>query len=397
MPNYAKESDSSLQANQPRYFFVKKLFDGKHFLSNQCIEVENGIIKAISLLSNIEEFLTYNKLNTQIVDELLVPGFIDIQVNGGGGVLFNQQPTFAGLKVMFNAHAQFGTTAMLPTVITDSIGIMQQAADAVAKAINDPYSGIIGIHFEGPHLSVAKKGAHSECYIRPISAAEWQIFSRKDLGKVMITLAPETVAVNDIKKLVSMGIKVSLGHSNANFSCSQAALSAGASCFTHLYNAMSPMQSRSPGMVGAALLADDAYCGLIVDGHHVDYAACQLAIKTKPQGKVCLVTDAMSLVGTKQGSFDFFNRKVTLENGKLTSTTGELAGSMLTMNQAVKNTVQHVNIELAQAIRMATIYPAACIEAATLGEIKVGNKANFVALSDNFNVCSTWVLGKQIF
>lgn len=397
MPSFSGESGNCLQANQPRYFLVKKLFDGKQFLSNQCIEVENGIIKAISPQSNIEAFLTYNKLDTQIVDELLVPGFIDIQVNGGGGVLFNQQPTFAGLKVMFSAHAQFGTAAMLPTVITDSIEIMQQAADAVAKAIKDPYSGIIGIHFEGPHLSVAKKGAHSERYIRPISTAEWQVFSRKDLGKIMVTLAPENVAINDIKKLVDMGIKVSLGHSNASFACSQAALHAGASCFTHLYNAMSPMQSRSPGMVGAALLADDAYCGLIVDGHHVDYAACQLAIKTKPQGKVCLVTDAMSLVGTNNNSFGFFNREVTLENGKLTSTTGELAGSMLTMNQAVKNTVQSVGIELAETICMASTNPAACIEEPTLGTIKVGSRANFVELTDDFSVCSTWVLGEQVF
>lgn len=380
-----------------QYFLVKKLFDGKNFLNNQCVEVENGFIKAISTFSNINEFSAVKTSEIQVIHELLVPGFIDIQVNGGGGVLFNQQPTAHGLKVLFNAHAKFGSTAILPTVITDAIEIMQKAADAIAEMVTDPYSGIVGIHFEGPHLSIAKKGAHSDRYIRAISDAEWQIFSRKDLGKIVVTLAPETFEADDIQKLVNMGVKVSLGHSNANFECSQAALAAGANCFTHLYNAMSAMQSRAPGMVGAALLADDAYCGLIVDGHHVDFAVCELAIKTKPKGKVCLVTDAMSLVGTNENSFGFFDREVTLENGKLTSTTGELAGSMLTMNTAVKNTVQHVNIERAEAFRMASEYPATFIGDPILGAIKIGCKANFVELTDEFSVCSTWVLGKKVF
>ena len=368
---------------------AKALFDGENFLADQVLTIEQG--KIIAIDQNI------HTADVRLLG-LVVPGFIDLQVNGGGGVLLNSTPSVAGIKKMMLAHAKFGTTAMLPTLITDTVEVMQVAADAIAQAIAKNTPGIIGVHFEGPHLSVAKKGAHSAEYIRAISDAEWQILTRKDLGKIIVTLAPENVLTSDISKMVELGIKVCLGHSNATYLQTQQALAAGADGFTHLFNAMSSLQGREPGMVGAALLNDQASCGLIVDGHHVDYASCQLALKTKPKGKVFLVTDAMPPVGTNEQEFAFFNRTVMLENGKLTSSTGELAGSVLDMATAVNNCVQQLNIPLAEALNMAALYPATYIvQQAKRGAIKVGMQADFVELNEQHQVLSTWIAGSLVY
>ena len=368
---------------------AKKLFNGEDFLLDQVLTIEQGKIIAIDDdITNIDESL----------QGLVVPGFIDLQVNGGGGVLFNRSPTVAGIKSIMQAHAQFGTTAMLPTLITDTVEVMQQAADSIAEAIKEKVPGIIGVHFEGPHLSVAKKGAHSEEYIRPISEQEWQVLSRQDLGAVIVTLAPENVLPSDIEKMVGLGIHVCLGHTNADYTTTQKAIDIGASGFTHLFNAMSPLQGREPGVVGAALLNDQTSCGLIVDGHHVDYVSCQLAIKTKPQAKVFLVTDAMPPVGTKDTEFAFFDRTVQLADGKLTSTTGELAGSVLDMATAVRNSVNHVNLPLAQALNMAAKNPADYIKQSHLrGMLMVYSQADFVELDEQQQVLSTWINGKQVY
>lgn len=367
---------------------VKKLFTGSRFLNDQVLLIEHGKIVAIDTnLDNVDKSLS----------GLVVPGFVDLQVNGGGGVLFNRTPTLAGLKTMMAAHAKFGTTAMLPTLITDQVLVMQQAADAIAEAIKFNVKGIKGVHFEGPHLSVAKKGAHSEQFIREISDAEWQVLSRKDLGQILVTLAPENVVPNDIKTMVEMGIKVCLGHSNADFQTVNRAIAAGADGFTHLFNAMSPLQGREPGMVGAALLNDTASCGLIVDGHHVDYSTCQLALKTKPIDKVFLVTDAMPPVGTTDDKFAFFDREVHLFDGKLTSTTGELAGSVLDMASAVRNTKEFLSVNYQQALKMASTYPANYIDNQHIGGIEVGCDADFVELDDKVQVLSTWIGGECVY
>lgn len=367
---------------------VAQFFDGEHFVNDKVLSVDAGIITAIDD-------------NVQQADEhligLVAPGFIDLQVNGGGGELFNRTSSVAGVKKILLAHAKYGTTAMLPTLITDTVEVMRQAADVIAQAIAQQTPGIIGIHFEGPHLSVAKKGAHSADFIRPISEQEWQVLSRQDLGKVVVTLAPENVLPSDITKMRDLGIQVCLGHTNASFEQAQQGVDAGATGFTHLYNAMSPLQGREPGVVGCALLNDDTYCGLIVDGHHVDYAACQLALKAKPLGRVFLVTDAMPPVGTDDTQFAFFDRTVSLENGKLTSTTGELAGSALDMATAVRNTVTHLKQPLAQALKMASLYPAQYLKLpATHGRLILGSPADFVQLNTQQQVISTWIGGAQV-
>jgi N-acetylglucosamine-6-phosphate deacetylase len=371
-------------------FHAKRLFDGQAFLDDQVLTIVDGQIMAIDQdISNSDV----------TVNGLVAPGYIDLQVNGGGGALFNDSPSVDNLKIIMSAHAKFGTTAMMPTLITDKVEVMQQAAEAIAQAIDEAVPGIIGIHFEGPHLSVEKKGTHCADYIRPISDAEWKILSRQDIGEIIVTLAPETVSTEDVNRMVKLGVKVCLGHTNADYQTAQQAIDAGASGFTHLFNAMSPLQGREPGVVGAALLNNHTSCGLIVDGFHVDYASCKLAIQAKPQGKVFLVTDAMPPVGTNQTQFALYDRTVYVDNGKLTSTTGELAGSSLDMASAVKNTHQKLGIELSESMRMASLYPAQYLyqnQSVIRGELTPGKQADMVVLNDDLSVNETWISGEKV-
>jgi N-acetylglucosamine-6-phosphate deacetylase len=368
---------------------VTKMFDGQEYAADQVLSIRDGVIV------DIDDNITEVDISLQ---GLVVPGFIDLQVNGGGGALFNDSPTLSSIQTMMKAHSQFGTTAMLPTLITDNIEVMSEAADAIAMAITEQVPGILGVHFEGPHLSVAKKGAHTAQYIRPISEQEWEILSRKDLGQILVTLAPETVTCEEIERLVSLGIKVSLGHSNADYHTAQMAINAGADGFTHLYNAMSPIQGRAPGVTGCALLNDQASCGLIVDGHHVDYASCQLALKTKPSGSIFLVSDSMPPVGTNDTEFSLVGKKVSLADGKLTSSTGELAGSVLDMATAVANAHRKLGLSLDEAIRMASQYPANYINQGNKrGHLSIGYKADFVVLGNDLTVDSTWIAGRVVY
>jgi N-acetylglucosamine-6-phosphate deacetylase len=373
------------------HLLAKQFFDGETIQQNKIISIEKGKISAICTYNNAI------KVN-ETIDDILVPGFIDLQVNGGGNILFNSVPSLEGIKTIIDAHIPFGTTAMLPTLITDKIEVMQQAADAVATAIKQKVAGIIGIHFEGPHLSVAKKGAHLAQYIRPISTAEWQILSRRDLGQILVTLAPENVSPEDIRRMTDLGIKVCLGHSNASYEVAQKAIDAGADGFTHLYNAMSPLQGREPGLVGCAFLNQQSYCGLIVDGHHVNYHSAKVALQIKSQGRVFLITDAMPPVGCSENEFELMGRKVTLAKGKLTLDSGELAGSVLDMATGVRNIYQHLALPLEEALRMASLYPAQYINQATvLGKLTVGCQADMVVMNNNQQVKSTWIAGKKVY
>jgi len=371
-------------------FHAQRLFDGQAFFDDLVLTIVDGKITAIDQdTSDVDVTST----------GLVVPGFIDLQVNGGGGALFNDTPSVDNLKTMMAAHARFGTTAMMPTLITDKFEVMQQAADAIAQALIEGVPGILGVHFEGPHLSVDKKGTHCADYIRAISDDEWRVLSRQDIGQVIVTLAPETVSPEEVKRMVELGIKVCLGHTNADYQTAQKAIDAGASGFTHLFNAMSPLQGREPGVVGAALLNNHTSCGLIVDGFHVDNASCKLAIQAKPQGKIFLVTDAMPPVGTDQTEFALYDRTVYVDNGKLTSTTGELAGSSLDMASAVKNTHKGLGMPLDEALRMGSLYPAEYLyqnQAVIRGELKQGYQADMVVLNDDLSVKETWISGNKV-
>ncbi|WP_426369451.1 N-acetylglucosamine-6-phosphate deacetylase [Pseudocolwellia sp. HL-MZ7] len=374
-------------------YFAKRLFDGLNFKSNQIITVKNHKIVSIEQSSpdNTDEA-------DILLSGLVAPGFIDVQVNGGGGKLFNNEPSLDTLKTMSRAHQTFGTTAMLPTLITDSLVTMELAANAVSLALKNKVPGIIGIHFEGPHLSSPKKGIHPESHIRPISEKELAIFKRKDLGVVCITLAPENVSCDVIKELVSAGVKVCLGHSNASVEQTLAAIDTGSTGFTHLYNAMSPLTSRAAGMVGAALLRDEAYCGLIVDHEHVDKVSCQLAIKCKTSKKLMLVTDAMSHVGSNQTSLTFAGMEISRTGNKLTIEGGRLAGSALDMATAVRNTVTNLDTPLDQTLQMASSTPAKFIELHhNKGQLSEGYDADWVVLTDDFHVTQTYIGGEQVF
>jgi N-acetylglucosamine-6-phosphate deacetylase len=262
--------------------------------------------------------------------------------------------------------------------------------------------GIIGVHFEGPHISEPKKGIHSSEYIRELSAQELDIYCRDDLGNKIVTLAPESVTTAQIKLLTEHDVKVCLGHSNASFEVTQAALAAGAMGFTHLFNAMSPLTSRQPNMVGAALLDEHSWCGLILDGHHVHPAVAKLANRAKNNGKMMLVTDSMSTIGSNQQSLDFDGHKIQLLGDKLTSQTGQLAGSALDMITAVNNAQVMLGVSLDESLRMASIYPADFLGLnEKIPQLAIGANADFTLLEYGNNsalhVSQTWIGGKQIF
>lgn len=364
---------------------VSRLFDGEKWFDNVSVVIEDGVIQAVTPAIGA------------VQQGLLVPGFIDVQVNGGGGALFNTAPDRQALRTMLQAHARFGTTAMLPTVITDSVKVMQQAADAIASAIADAEPGIIGVHFEGPHLSVPKKGVHPQQHIRQLSEAELAIYSRTDLGIKLVTVAPENISPQQIQQLVARNVIVCLGHSNANATTVQAALAAGASGFTHLYNAMSPLTSREPGMVGVALADANSWCGVIFDGHHMHPVAAKVALAAKPKGKLMIVTDAMSPVGTEASEFDLFDGKVTRDGDKLTDAEGRLAGSVLDMAGAVRYAIECLGVAPDEALRMASLYPAQFLAQPNKGRITAGTSADLVLLNNNWQVQANWINGQPVF
>nr|WP_305121287.1 N-acetylglucosamine-6-phosphate deacetylase [Microbulbifer elongatus] len=363
------------------------MFDGEQLHKDVALTVDGGKVVSIGGTPAADAVR---------LQGLLAPGLIDVQVNGGGGALFNNDTSVNALGKMSAAHARFGTTGFMPTLITDQVDVMQKAADAVSAALKEGVPGVLGVHFEGPHLSAPKKGTHEECFIRPLSEEELAIYARDDLGLKMVTLAPENVSPEDIAKLVSLGVKVCLGHSNADGKTAAAAVAAGATGFTHLYNAMSPLHSRDPGMVGTALISDGCWCGLIADGHHVSAEAMTLALKAKPRGKIMLVTDAMSLVGSDEQSFPLFSRTVTRHGDKLTSTTGELAGSHLDMIGAVRNIRDWCKVDLSEALRMAGLYPAEFLGSKG-GRITEGAAADMILVNDDLQVQRTWIGGQEVF
>ena len=369
---------------------AEQLFDGEAFHRDVPVTIEDGLIASLDTASGAKE-IRY--------PGTLVPGFIDVQVNGGGGALFNSSPTVACIETISKAHARFGTTGFLPTLITDDVQVMAKAADAVASAVAQKSAGVLGVHFEGPHLSVPKKGVHPQGFIREITEAELAIFCRQDLGIRVVTLAPENVSPEVIRLLVESGVKVCLGHSNADYDTVVAALAAGATGFTHLYNAMSPLGSREPGVVGAAIESETAWCGLIVDGHHVHPAAARVALRAKPRGKVMLVTDAMPPVGMDdETSFELFGTQVLRVGDRLNAVTGELAGCVLDMATAVENSVKMLGLPLGEALRTASLYPAEFLGIAeSVGRLAVGQRADLVLLDNQHKVLANYIAGNAVY
>lgn len=360
---------------------------------NQVLSIEKGVIADIAPLSYFKKDATAT-INERIRGAV-IPGYIDTQVNGGGGAMFNHAPTLESINVMAEAHLKYGTTTLFPTLITDDIDTIEQAADAVSEAIAQAHPSVEGVHFEGPHLSVEKKGVHLPRYIRALSDRELATYTRRDIGQVLITVAPENVPCDIIRDLVGQGVIVALGHSNAPFETVQNALDAGASGFTHLYNAMSPLTSREPGMVGAALL-NNSVCGIIVDHHHIHPKAVEFAYKVKGPHQLMLVTDAMAHVGASDDTIAFFDTHITRQDNKLTTPDGTLAGSCLDMHGAVTNSINDINIALEHASTMASATPARFTKIHDrVGELEVGKRANFLVINNDNTLLEVWQNGRK--
>ncbi len=326
----------------------------------------------------------------------LLPGFIDAQVNGGGGVLFNNTPDVESLRTLAAAHRRFGTTALLPTLISDDVQVMRKAIDATRQAIADGVPGVIGIHLEGPYIAPARKGTHDANKFRVPDADEIAMAASLDNGVTLLTLAPERVPLDSIRALVERGVIVAAGHTAATYEEARAGLEAGIRGFTHLYNAMSPLTGREPGAVGAALEDRGSWVGIIADGVHVHPASLRVALATKPQGKVMLVTDAMPPVGADSPSYELYGEVITAVDGVVRNAAGSLAGSALDMATAVRNAVDLLGLSLEEAARMASRYPAQFLNVDDrLGEIAEGYQADLVLLDDALQVRATWIAGER--
>ncbi|NNG03584.1 MAG: N-acetylglucosamine-6-phosphate deacetylase [Inquilinus sp.] len=367
-----------------------RIFTGDETLDRHAVVIGGGAIVDVVVETSVPSAVKRRRLD----GGLLAPGFVDLQVNGGGGVMFNHSLSVDGIRTIGEAHRRFGTTGFLPTLITDKRGTIPAAMVAVRDAIAQGVPGVLGVHIEGPFINVERRGVHSPEAIRPIELADIAELTSLGVGRTLVTLAPELVPHDLLLDLRNAGLHVAAGHTAASYEEIIGALSHGISGFTHLFNAMTPMESRAPGVVGAALDDPDSWCGLIVDGHHVSPATLRVAIAAKPRGKMFLVTDAMATVGAEERSFDLYDQTITEIDGRLSTADNRLAGSSLDMASAVRNTVQLLRQPLDEALRMASLYPASFIGLGDrIGRIAPGYRADLVLLDDEINVLDTWIGG----
>lgn len=373
--------------------FAKRLFDGEHWLTNQLVTFKGQMIESVESAT----MPTNGEIERL---DVLAPGFIDVHVNGGGGALFNHTPTIEALARMVAVHAQFGTVAMMPTLISDDYDVMSQAHHAVCQALEQNMAGILGMHYEGPYLNPIRKGVHNESKLRkPTEGTLSTLLNVSRSGKLMVTLAPEQVPEGFIEWLVSEGAIVCIGHSAASYDQARQAVMSGVRGFTHLFNAMTPLVSREPGVVGAALQTDlPTWCGLIADGHHVHPAAMRVAIAAKGSEHMLLVTDAIQSVGSDEKEMPFLGKKVRRSEGKVTTEDGTLAGSDLDMATAVRNAISLIGRTPAEALQMASLRPAEFLGLEhQFGRIKPGYRASLVALNEDFVVKATWIDGQKVW
>lgn len=375
---------------------ARRIFDGHQFHDDAALIIENGRVQALVSRTALPAGLVRQDED----DALIAPGFIDLQVNGGGGVLFNNDPTVSGIRTICRAHARYGTTALMVTLITDAPEIKRQAIAAGEAAAKNAEPGYLGLHLEGPHLSIARKGTHDPALIRPMTEADldYLVAQASRFGIPMITIAPESVTPDQVKRLVEAGYRVSLGHTDTSCASVAAYVAAGATLVTHLFNAMSPLGNREPGLVGAGLTSPALHCGLIADGFHVDPVSMKIALaaKTGP-AHIFLVTDAMSTIGSDETGFDLNGRAVYRRDGRLTLADGTLAGADIDMLSCVRYVHEKLDQPLDEALRMASLYPANAIGAQSKGSLTTGKDADFVILSKDLDIHSTWISGTRVF
>jgi len=369
-----------------------KLFNGIDFIEHKALLIDDQHIAGIVNEDAIPTDFQVKKLEGGI----LSPGFIDLQVNGGGGKLFNNSPDKESLNTIISAHQYFGTTSIMPTVISDSLNILQKCTDTISNEINNNHS-LLGIHIEGPFFNVKYRGVHQKQYINTINASYLNLFETLDKFPVMLTLAPECISIKQLKHLKSLGFKILAGHTDANYDQLEEAVKYGLDGFTHLFNAMGQISAREPGVVGSAFDFDETSASIIVDLHHVHPSLINLSFKQKPKGKLFFVSDSMATINHGEPSFELYDEVVSESNGRIINSEGKLAGSSITQIDAIKNAYQKCSIPLESAISMATLYPAEYIGVSDyIGQLKKGYRADLAHFDSNFHVQNVWLAGKQI-
>jgi N-acetylglucosamine-6-phosphate deacetylase len=364
-------------------FTNARVLTSEGFWDDVAVLVDNGVVAAIV---DADDARVRDADVRDLRGDYLFPGFIDCQVNGGGDVLFNDAPTVETIRRIGAAHRKFGTTGFLPTLISGDADVMRAAIAAVDAAIAERVPGVLGIHLEGPYLAPARKGVHDATKFRVPDAREIDLVSSLRNGKTVLTVAPERLPTEAIRELTRRGVIVCAGHTAATYDETRAALDAGLRGFTHLYNAMSPLTSREPGVVGAALDDRESACGIVVDGFHVHPASLRIAIAAKRRGKMFLVSDAMPPVGGMSETYELGGVTVTCRNGRCETPDGVIAGSALDMMSAVRNAVATLGVDVAEAARMASTYPADFLGIAPHGRIAAGARAAFVVVDRELRV-----------
>jgi N-acetylglucosamine-6-phosphate deacetylase len=374
-----------------RVFVGARLFDGHRLQRDAALVVESGVIVAVTSYAERPRAVDQHDLGGGI----LAPGFVDWQVNGGGGVLFNETPTPEGIQAIVEAHRRFGTTAMLPTLITDS-PIKLEAAVKAASEARERTPGALGIHVEGPFIDPRRKGAHPPEWIRTMRRADAEALIEGRTGVMVVTLAPAAASNDQISKLARNGIVVSVGHSDATAEEARAAFDAGARAVTHLYNAMSQLGHRTPGLVGAALVDPRVICGFIADGFHVHEIAGRIAYGAKGPSGIALISDAMPPAASGPPVYELQGRRVNQVGLKLTLEDGTLAGAAITMLDAVRYSVSTLGIDVAAALEMATLTPARLLRIDdSHGRLRAGARADLVHLSDDLDLRGVWIAGDE--
>lgn len=365
-----------------------RLFTGSEILEGHTVHLSEGRILDITAATSPSAIK---------LDGLLAPGLIDIQVNGGGGVLFNDAPVVESLETIANAHARFGVTGFMATLISDNRAKIARAMDAVSEAVEDEVEGVLGLHLEGPWLADPRRGVHPSKHLRALDDEDIRLLTQTRPFPLLITVAPEQVDAETIETLTAAGVIVSLGHTEAPAEQVEAALAAGATGFTHLFNAMPPMEGRKPGPVGAALANRDCWAGLILDGIHVSPTSARAAFAAKTWRKLMLVSDAMATVGSKDPRMSLFGEKIEVKEGALRTAKGTLAGAHLDLSMAVRNAISLLGATPAEALRMASLTPAEFLGVAfDRGRMGTGCRADFVLLDDTLNPKATWIGGRRL-
>ena len=372
-----------------------RIFTGHEILDDHAIIVANGLIERICPLADVPANVEQRSVNGAI----LAPGFIDVQLNGCGGVQFNdtaEAVTVETLEIMQKANEKSGCTSFLPTLITTSDDLMKQGVRVMREYLAKHPNQALGLHLEGPWLNLVKKGTHNPEFVRKPDHELVQFLCDNADVITKVTLAPEMVAPEVITALANAGIMVSAGHSNATAKEARIGFRAGITFATHLFNAMPYMSGREPGLTGAILDANEIYCGIIADGLHVDYINIRNAKRLKGD-KLCLVTDATAPAGANIDRFIFAGKTIYYRNGLCVDENGTLSGSSLTMIEGVRNLVEHANIALDEVLRMATLYPARAIGVEKhLGSIAPGKVANLTAFTHDFKIIKTIVNGDEV-